>query len=140
MSKVYRSSVFPSLLDEIMNTDWFGGLEHNNGYHPPVNIQENKKEFVLELIVPGRNKEDFIIEIDNGVLAISSTVEKPETKETDNYSVREFSSKSFKKTFKLPKTINEENIKVDYVNGILMFAMPKREETLPKPKRLLEIG
>lgn len=140
MKKVYRNNVFPSLLDEIMNTDWFGGLEHGNGYHPPVNIQENEKEYVLELIVPGRNKEDFIIEIDNHVLAISSVIEKSETKKEGDYSVREFSTRSFKKTFKLPKTVNEENIKVDYVNGILTFTMPKKEEALPKPKRLLEIG
>jgi len=140
MNKSYQNNVFPSLLNEIINTDRFGGLESIKGNYPAVNIIEKEKEFTLELNVPGRNKEDFTIEIDKNVLTVSSKLETKQAKETEKFSVKEFSHKSFERTFGLPKTVNEEEIKADYVNGILSFTMPKKEEALPKPKRKLEVG
>ena len=140
MNKSYQNNVFPSLLNEIINTDWFGGLESIKGNYPAVNIIEKEKEFTLELNVPGRNKEDFTIEIDKNILTVSSKLETKQAKETEKFSVKEFSHKSFERTFGLPKTVNEEEIKADYVNGILSFTMPKKEEALPKPKRKLEVG
>jgi HSP20 family protein len=40
----------------------------------------------------------------------------------------------------LPETVNTDSINATYENGILHVALPKKEEALPKPKRLIEIG
>lgn len=140
MSIVKRNNlVFPALMNEILKPDWFGGLENYNDTFPPVNIQDNETSFELELSVPGRKKEDFNIEIDEQVLTINSEAKIDEEVKEVGYTRREFSYSSFKRAFTLPETVNEEGIKASYENGILSFTLPKKEESLPKPKRLIEI-
>ncbi|WP_297703500.1 Hsp20/alpha crystallin family protein [uncultured Eudoraea sp.] len=140
MSIVKRNNlVFPSLMNEILKPDWFGGLENYRSAFPPVNIQDNETSFELELSVPGRKKEDFNIEIDEQVLTITSEVQREEEVKEASYTRREFSYSSFKRSFTLPETVKEEGIKASYENGILRFSLPKKEESLPKPKRLIEI-
>ncbi|MGB5227764.1 MAG: Hsp20/alpha crystallin family protein [Eudoraea sp.] len=141
MSIVKRNNlVFPALMNEILKPDWFGGLENYKDTFPPVNIQENETSFELELSVPGRKKEDFNIEMDEQVLTITSETKKEEEVKEASYTRKEFSYSSFKRSFTLPDIVNEEGIKASYENGILRFSLPKKEEALPKPKRLIEIG
>ncbi|WP_187656959.1 Hsp20/alpha crystallin family protein, partial [Flavobacterium macrobrachii] len=95
----------------------------------------------LELAAPGKTKEDFIIEIDHNVLTISSET-KNETEQTENngrYTRREFSYTSFRRAFTLPETVNTDAINAVYENGVLLITLPKKEEALPKPKRLIDI-
>ncbi len=141
MSIIKRSDVlFPSLMNEIFKPDWFGGLENDKSNVPAVNIKENEKDFELELAVPGRKKEDFRIEINENLLTISTESKTEENVEKDNYTRREFAYSSFKRAFTLPETIDEENIKANYENGILKFTLPKKAEALPKPKRIIALS
>jgi len=140
MSLIRRSNViFPTLMNELLKPDWFGGIENLNTAAPAVNIKENEKDFELELSVPGRKKSDFNIEIDKDVLTVSSEIKIEDEVSKDNYTRREFSSTSFKRSFTLPETVNNDKIDATYVDGILKFTLPKREEALPKPKRLIEL-
>ena len=145
MSIVNRNQVsFPALMNEIFKPDWFGGAEVLNSKIPSVNIKEDETSFVLDLIAPGRKKEDFKIEVENDLLTISSeqSNEVVDEKEENKvkYTRKEFSFSSFKRSFTLPETINVDSIKASYENGILSFNLPKKEEALPKPKRLIELG
>ena len=141
MSIIKRSDVlFPSLMNEILKPDWFGGLENDKNNVPAVNIKENEKDFELELAVPGRKKEDFQIEINENVLTISSASKIEENIEKDNYTRREFVYSSFKRAFTLPETVDEDNIKANYDNGILKFSLPKKAEALPKLKRTIALS
>ncbi|MBT8307784.1 MAG: Hsp20/alpha crystallin family protein [Maribacter sp.] len=141
MSIIKRSDVlFPSLMSEFLKPDWFGGMDNYKNDLPAVNIKENETNFELELAVPGRKKEDFHIEVDENVLTISSESKKEENVTEENYTRREFAYSSFKRAFTLPETIDEGNIKANYDNGILKFTLPKKEEALPKPKRMIELS
>lgn len=141
MSTLKRNHpMFPSLMNEIFKPDWFGGLDTYNSAVPAVNIKENETNFELELAVPGRKKEDFNIEMDHDVLTISSEIKHEENTSDDQYTRREFSYSSFKRAFTLPDTIDSENINASYEDGILKFVLPKKEEALPKPKRMIEIA
>lgn len=141
MSLVKRNNlVFPALMNEIFKPDWFGGLENVHSNLPQVNIKEAETNFVLELCVPGGEKEDFKIEIDKEVLTVSTEVKTDEVKKEEEYTRREFAFKSFKRSFTLPNTIDIANINASYENGILSFELPKKEEALPKPKRLIKLS
>ncbi len=131
--------MLPSLLNEMFRPDWLGGMENFSNTLPAVNIRENERDFELEIAVPGKKKEDFNIEVDNNVLTISLEEKKEDEVKEKNYSRREFSYSSFKRAFTLPETVDEEKINAAYTDGILRFTLPKREETLPRPKRLIEI-
>ena len=145
MSTINRNSVsIPALMNELFKPDWFGGAEVLNSKMPAVNIKEDDVSFTLELIVPGRKKDDFKIEVDQDVLTISSEY-KDELSEAVaveklKYNRKEYTFSSFKRSFTLPETIDMEAIKASYENGILSFKFPKKEEALPKPKRFIELG
>ncbi len=132
--------VFPSLMSEIFKPDWFGGMENNTGSVPAVNIKDNEMDFELELAVPGRKKSDFNIEIDKDVLTISSKIESEDEVKKENYTRREFGFTSFKRAFTLPETIDKDKIEANYEDGLLKFVLPKKEEALPKPKRMIELS
>ncbi|MCK0190768.1 Hsp20/alpha crystallin family protein [Arenibacter sp. F20364] len=141
MSLVKRNNVmFPSLMNEILRPDWVGGVDNFKDSAPAANVKETESEYLLELAVPGRKKEDFNVEIDNDILTISSEVKSEENKEDDGYTRKEFTFSSFKRVFSLPETISLDKINATYEDGILKFVLPKKEEALPKPKRLIEIG
>jgi HSP20 family protein len=143
MNLIKRNTVpFPSIIDELLKPDWLGGMQSFNTNVPAVNIKETDTNFGIELAAPGKTKEDFNIEIDHNVLTISSE-EKTEKEEKDNdgkYTRREFSYSSFRRSFTLPETVNSDAINATYENGILTISLPKKEEALPKPKRLIEIA
>ena len=141
MSVVKRNNVlFPALMNEFLRPDWFGGVDNFKQNVPAANVKETESDYVLELAIPGRKKEDFNVEIDNDILTISSEVKSGENKEDDGYTRREFTFSSFKRVFSLPETISLDKINATYEDGILKFVLPKKDEALPKPKRLIEIA
>ena len=133
---------FPTNFEDFFKTDFFGGTEMLKPQIPTVNIKENDTDFTVELAAPGLKKEDFNIEVDKNIITISSE-QKHDNQANDNsikYTKREFSYQSFKRAFTLPDTVADDQIKANYENGILTIALPKKEEALPKAKRLIEIG
>ena len=134
------SNFFPSIMEELFRPDWMGGTQNTNTQSvPPVNIRETDTSFEVELSAPGKNKDDFNIEIENELLTISSEFKSENTIEDGQYTRREFSYSAFRRSFTLPETVKDDDIKASYENGILKITLPKREEALPKPKRLIDI-
>jgi len=133
---------FPTFLDQCFKPDFLGGTEFQKTKVPAVNIKENETVYTVELAAPGLKKDDFIIEVDKNLLTISSEQKSEQNEQDENgkYSRREFSFQSFKRSFNLPETINEDEIKAIYENGLLIVQLPKKEEALPKAKRLIEIA
>lgn len=129
------------LFDELFNSFPSGFVNPaNNGYPvAAVNIHETADAFHLELNAPGRNKEDFSIQVDKGLLTIS--YEKKDALEEKNYTTirREFTYKSFKRIFSVDEKINTEGIQASYENGVLKLLLPKKEEVKNSP-RLISIN
>lgn len=141
MNLIKRNTVpFPSLIDELLKPDWLGGMQNFNANVPAVNIKETDTSFGIELAAPGKTKEDFNIEIDHNVLTISSEEKSEKEANQGKYTRKEFNYSSFRRAFTLPETVNTDSINATYENGVLHVALPKKEEALPKPKRLIEIG
>lgn len=143
LTRFRNKNAFPSLFGEFFDRDLFdtSNMSFNNSTMPAVNIKETKDDFVVEVAAPGMNKDDFRIELDNNLLVISSEKEEnTESKEEGDFTRREFSYQSFKRSFTLPKTIEEGKIKAKYENGVLNIHLPKKEEAKEKPKRMIKIG
>ena len=79
--------------------------------------------------VPGRNKEDFNVAVDKGLLTIS--YEKKEEAKNEDVKVvrREFNFQSFKRSFTVDEKINTEAIQAKYENGLLKLLLPKKAES-----------
>ena len=127
---------FNSLFDElIFNQDW----KNQKLSLPAVNIIEADDHFDIQLATPGMKKSDFQIEVEEGVLIIfSDTVTQSNETET-SFTHKEFGYHSFKRSFNIPDTIYVERISATYKEGILTVSLPKKEEALPQPKKLVSI-
>ncbi len=127
-----------TVFDELMNsfpTTW--GKDAPTGYPTAsVNIIETNDAFHLSLNAPGRTKTDFVLNVDKGILTIS--YEKPSQKEETNYKTirREFTYRSFKRSFSLDENINSEAIEAKYENGVLQLLLPKKAVTTTSPKQI----
>lgn len=136
----FRSSFFPNRYFGSGLFDFDNELWNRNVNVPPANIIENEKEYKLELSVPGFKKEDFNIDIEQGILTISSEQKEESTKEEKNYSRKEFSFSSFSRTFQLPENTDENAVSAKYDNGVLQLIIPKKEVAAAKPKKQIKIG
>lgn len=130
---------FPSIMNEVFGNENGKQLLKSN-YRPAVNIQENDAEFGIELLAPGFKKEDFNIKMEDKTLTISAELESEKNENEAKFTHQEFRKQSFSRTFTLPENkINEDEIKANYVNGILLLSLPKKEEAKPKAPKKIEI-
>jgi len=95
---------------------------------PSVDIYENKDQIVLEAELPGMNREDFDLSLENNVLTLRGERRFEKKDESDNYHRVERSYGSFTRSFTLPQTISPENVTAEYKNGVLRVLLQKREE------------
>jgi HSP20 family protein len=96
-------------------------------------------QFEIELAVPGKRKDDFEIEVENGILSISSTEEEKQLNENGKFTRREFSYTSFRRSFTLPDSVDPTKIDASYKEGVLQVLLHKHKEAQPQPKKLIKI-
>ena len=129
----------PTLLDELFDDRWFNFDTFNQTF-PAVNTIEKDNQYLLEIAVPGMDKKDFEIEIQNDLISISSiSKQEKEVNDNLNYNRQEFNYNSFHRTFSLPKEVDQSKIKAIYSNGILTITLPKLKEVISKSKKLIEV-
>ena len=135
-TKPFRNGFF----DEFFNrniADFVGSDTLMN--QPAVNIVETEDSFKLELAAPGYEKQDFNLNIENDLLTVSANREVKNEETNDRYTRREFTVTAFKRSFKLPKTVNPDATSAVYENGILNITLGKKEEARPLVKTI-QIG
>ena len=129
----------PTLLDELFDDRWFNFDTFNQTF-PAVNTIEKENQYLLEIAVPGLDKKDFEIQIQNDLISISSiSKQEKEVKDNFNYNRQEFNYNSFHRTFSLPKEVDQSKIKAIYTNGILTITLPKLKEVISKSRKLIEV-
>jgi HSP20 family protein len=109
---------------------------------PATNVSETNDAFNVALAAPGFEKKDFVLNVENGHLTIEAKHETKTEEKSENgerFLRREFRYESFKRSFKLPQTVNIEAIAAVYENGVLTVAIPKKEEAKPLTKNI-QIG
>jgi HSP20 family protein len=130
---------FPSLIDDFIKNDWNLKVPSSSVTVPAVNIKELNSQFEIELAAPGMKKDDFEIEVEDGVLSISSTQEEEQVNEKGKFTRREFSYSSFRRSFTLPDSVDPTKIDATYKEGVLLVLLPKHKEAQPQPRKLIKI-
>lgn len=106
---------------------------------PAVNVSETDQGYQLEVAAPGMKKDDFDVEVKDGVLTISSETRSEREEEENNYTRREFSYSSFTRSFVLPEQVEADHIKASYRDGILYLDLPKKEIPQARPVKRIDI-
>lgn len=103
----------------------------------PVNVKETANSYQLEVVAPGFDKADFKINLDDSLLTISAEKKNEEKKETDKQIRREYSYRSFKRSFTVDTKIDATKIEASYINGVLILNLPKKEEVKASVKEII---
>lgn len=94
---------------------------------PFIDIVETDKEVVATVEMPGLNKEDIKINLTEDRFEISAEIKQDEEKKEKGYIYKERRSGSYYRSISLPSSIDPDNAKATYNNGVLEIKMPKTE-------------
>jgi HSP20 family protein len=144
MTNIVKFHPYPStktfvngLFDEFFNRNLADHVGADNFVsHTPVNVIETDDAFKIELAAPGFDKQNFTLQVENDQLTIEAKHETKQEETTERYTRREFKVNAIKRSFKLPKTVNQDAINAVYENGILNVTIGKKEETKPAVKTI----
>lgn len=127
-------NAFNSVFDDLFTQ--FPAWKQDAFQYPPVNIHETKDAYHVELNAAGLNKEDFKINVEEGLLTIS--YEKKEEAKNEDYKTvrREFTQRSFKRSFTVDDKVDTDNIQAKYENGVLKLHLPKKEQVKSATKQI----
>ncbi|MCB0532184.1 MAG: Hsp20/alpha crystallin family protein [Saprospiraceae bacterium] len=136
MTKIAKFRPIPStnyfsngLLDDFFNrsiADFVGSDALTS--QPAVNIAESDVAFRIEVAAPGFEKGDFSLNVENDQLTLRAERKQENAENSERFTRREFRYASFERTFKLPETVNQDQVSAVYENGVLLIALPKKEE------------
>ena len=104
-----------------------------------TDIKEKKDKYVIEMDLPGYEKENINLELNNGYLEVSAKVEKEENNDDEEKFVRrERFFGECSRSFYVGDEISEEDINAEFKNGTLKIEVPKKEEQskLPETKKI----
>ncbi len=102
-------------------------------WSPAVDILETENELVLKADLPDVDAKNVGIQVENGTLTLKGERKFEQEKNGHKgYHRIERSYGSFVRAFSLPETVNVEQVKADYKNGVLTITLPKKEVAKPK--------
>lgn len=122
------------LLDEMFRDPFFTGGETKL---MKTDIKEKKDKYLVDIDLPGYEKEDIKVEIEDGYLTIHATTDShKEEKEEGKFVRKERYLGECSRSFYIGEDVKEEEIKASFKNGTLELEIPKKEEqkTLPEKK------
>lgn len=131
MTTLMRTDDVQKFFDEA-----FGGFfnrsfpEVSRGWRPAVDVAEDAESLIFTAEVPGFEKKDISISIEDGVLSISG--ERSLERKDDEYHRIERRYGRFERSFTLPRNVDPDKISANLKNGLLVLTLPKREEAKPK--------
>ncbi len=125
---------FSDIMDEFFN-DVVNDRRGN--FVPSIDISETENQFLITAELPGMNKDDITISLENGRLAISGERSFENEEKGKTFHRVETKYGSFERSFQLPDNVDEQSISATYENGLLNINIDKSED---KVKKQIEIS
>ena len=109
------------------------------GWAPPFEITESEKEITMTVELPGLDKNDVKIDIDDNVLTLrgEKKAEHTEQDEKNEFFLEERSYGVFERSFTLPPTVNVDKVGAQFENGVLKITLPKSEVVKPRGREIV---
>jgi HSP20 family protein len=116
------------LFQELIHQPWGGrGFSETSNWQPHVDMCETPEAIIVEAELPGVQREDVRIEIEDDFLRISGERRTNSERQERNYYRLERSYGRFERQLRLPGSVVREAIRVEFNAGILVITLPKRE-------------
>src|SRR2546421_5730403 len=101
-------------------------------WSPSVDIFETEGEIVVKAELPGMERKDISLHLENNVLSLRGERKFEKETKDENYHRIERSYGAFSRSFSIPATVDDENIRAEYKDGVLNIVLPKKEQARPK--------
>jgi HSP20 family protein len=138
MSLIPRDSLFD--LDNLFNHFWSPSVSKemaSDFFSPRVDIKEKKKKYEITADLPGVDKDDLSVTLEDGVLTIEASTNEEKTEEEDGKVIRkERRSGKFMRSFNLGLDVKEGDISAKFKDGVLTLNVPKAEAGVSQPKKI----
>ena len=129
---------FDKMFDNLVETQFpevvkqVGVKPYQGSAYPKVNVYEYDDKIGIVAEIPGLNKKQLNVEVEEGILTISG--DKHNTFENDGAKVlrKELKQSSFKRSFELGELLDGDNISAKFKDGVLSVSIPKTEPEQPK--------
>ena len=141
-------SMFNDLFDEFINdfmpTKIGTQLKSCYGSYPKCDIIDNESQYIIEMEIPGMDKDAITIQYDNNTEMLSiiggkRTVNENDDVSSNKYIVRELRKSKFIRSFYIPlKQINQE-FNAQFKDGILHINIPKKEQNIKQQSNIKKI-
>lgn len=123
-------------INSVFNTlDKVEKKEHFD-FVPSVSTREADDAYFVELDLPGIQKEDITIDVDDNVLRISGERKSASEQKEDAYYKLESRYGRFERSFTLPEDFDRDNIEAESVDGVLEIKIPKVQRVDKAPKQI----
>ena len=134
--------LMPKIFDDDFFRDGFFDRKDRMNYNlMKTDIKEDDKSYLLEVDLPGYDKDDIKIDVTDGYLTINAKIEKEDKDDGKNYVRRERFTGEVSRSFYVGEDIKEDEIKAKFKNGILTLEVPKASlEDKKKDKKYIEIS
>src|SRR5437763_16789448 len=101
-------------------------------WSPAVDIFETEGEIVVKAELPGMDRKDITLHLENNVLTLKGERRFEKETKDENYHRIERSYGAFSRSFAFPATVDEEKIRADYKDGVLNIVLAKKEQARHK--------
>ena len=125
--------------------DFFDDVFDNNFFKQKENkmmrtdIKEKEGKYIFEIDVPGVEKQNINIDLENGYLTIKAKMNEQKEDNHDDYIFKERFSGEMSRSFYVGEDIDETQIHASFKDGVLNIVVPKQEENKIEPKKQITI-
>lgn len=128
--KEEMDSLFDDLFSWNRERELNGGLL--SGWTPKADIMENEKEYVVMMDLPGMEKKEIKVSMQESRLMVTGERKEEKKEEKSDFIRRERFEGSFYRSFLLSEPVKESAIKASFKDGVLRINIPKAEVRKPK--------
>lgn len=128
----YSPVSFRNFVDRFFNDDFYNEGTASSRFAPKVDISETDQQFEIDFYIPGVNKDQVNIDLNEGRLTVSGERKFEKENTGKNYRSVESSFGSFTRSFQLPDNIDQEAVSASFENGVLSITVPKDEKKIAK--------
>ena len=112
------------LFDELIHRPW-GVSSTATAWNPQLDLYETEAAFILEADLPGVKEQDVSVKVEDGDLVLQGQRSFERVRTEGNFHCRERSAGQFVRRLRLPASVDQEQIRAEFRDGVLRVTLPK---------------
>jgi HSP20 family protein len=122
-----RKTMLDKWFDDIFDRDIMEFASFDR--YPKIDMKETDKEIIINAEIPGVDKKDINIDLNENILTISFERKQEKDEKDEGWRIIERSYGKFSRTITLPCIVKSNDAKATYKDGVLKIVLPKEKDS-----------